>query len=322
MNDSGEKLAFIVGHYKSGSTWLVNMLSLHPDIRGVSETHVVRYSEKGADLQEGTEQLFKHVAWADGGFRRLLRHRAGLWTLAARRALGLATGQTALRAEERPTTMLDLSLSDLLRLRRRLRRLKDGDEYLRTFFAFLVDQLHPARYLVEKTPTNMPYVPRIRAVFPRSKLIAVYRDGRDVTVSDKYHLARAYGKTRPFADRVRRWREAIEAQFRYADEYHILAISYEALLDRPTEVVSSVLAHLEIEPDAARIEDMIRRSSFEFVTGRSRGAENGSSFYRKGVAGDWRNYYTDEERRIFSELAGDTLVRLGYESDPDWRSWR
>ena len=42
MDENGSKLGFIVGHYKSGSTWLINLLSLHPGIRGVSETHVFR----------------------------------------------------------------------------------------------------------------------------------------------------------------------------------------------------------------------------------------------------------------------------------------
>ena len=32
MNFDGSRLIFIVGHYKSGSTWLLNMLSLHPAI--------------------------------------------------------------------------------------------------------------------------------------------------------------------------------------------------------------------------------------------------------------------------------------------------
>jgi plasmid stabilization system protein ParE len=37
--------------------------------------------------------------------------------------------------------------------------------------------------------------------------------------------------------------------------------------------------------------------------------------FRKGVSGDWRNVFTEEDRRIFEEKAGDLLVRLGYEED-------
>lgn len=321
MTESGEKLAFVVGHYKSGSTWLVNMLSLHPDVRGVSETHVFRYTEPGADLAHCTRQLFGSVAWAEGGLRRLPRHRLARWSRPARKALGLARGQAALRAAERPTTALDLSPFELAGLRRALARCGDGDEYCRIFFAFLVEKLRPGRYLVEKTPTNMPYVERIRRLFPRAKLMAVFRDGRDVVVSDRYHLARQYKKTLAFEDRVRRWRDAMELQLRHAGPQDIFCVSYESLLERPREVVPELLTHLELPPDAAVLDDMIRRSSFEFVTGRRRGEGDEKAFYRKGVAGDWRNHYSDEEKRVFSELAGELLVRLGYESSVDWKAW-
>ena len=32
MTTNGDGFAFIVGHRKSGSTWLLNLMSLHPDI--------------------------------------------------------------------------------------------------------------------------------------------------------------------------------------------------------------------------------------------------------------------------------------------------
>lgn len=40
--------------------------------------------------------------------------------------------------------------------------------------------------------------------------------------------------------------------------------------------------------------------------------------FRKGVIGDWRDHFSEEHRSAVKELAGDYLVRLGYESDYDW----
>ena len=40
--------------------------------------------------------------------------------------------------------------------------------------------------------------------------------------------------------------------------------------------------------------------------------------FRKGQSGDWRNHFTDAHRRAFKEIAGETLIRLGYEKDTDW----
>jgi len=36
------------------------------------------------------------------------------------------------------------------------------------------------------------------------------------------------------------------------------------------------------------------------------------------VAGDWRNVFTEEDKRIFKEAAGDLLVELHYEKDNEW----
>lgn len=49
--------------------------------------------------------------------------------------------------------------------------------------------------------------------------------------------------------------------------------------------------------------------------GRTTGEENANSHYRKGVAGDWINHFTEEHMDYFNDRFGDLLVRLGYETD-------
>jgi hypothetical protein len=44
----------------------------------------------------------------------------------------------------------------------------------------------------------------------------------------------------------------------------------------------------------------------------------GSLTYRKGQAGNWRDYFTEAHRRAFNEVTGDILVKLGYESNTTW----
>ena len=54
-------------------------------------------------------------------------------------------------------------------------------------------------------------------------------------------------------------------------------------------------------------------ASFEKLSkGRKRGEEDPSSFFRKGVAGDWKHVFTQGEREIFDNEAGELLVTLGY----------
>ena len=52
--------------------------------------------------------------------------------------------------------------------------------------------------------------------------------------------------------------------------------------------------------------------------GRKAGEEDRSSFIRKGVSGDWVNHFTKDTSRLFHELAGDALLALHYEEDPEW----
>jgi len=43
-----------------------------------------------------------------------------------------------------------------------------------------------------------------------------------------------------------------------------------------------------------------------------------SHTYRKGKTGTWREEFTPEHEVAFKQVAGDLLVRLGYESDASW----
>lgn len=63
----------------------------------------------------------------------------------------------------------------------------------------------------------------------------------------------------------------------------------------------------------------VERHRFSKETGgRKRGEEDRTSFRRKGVVGDWCRYFTEEHKVLFKQLAGDMLIRLGYEEDNAW----
>src|SRR5437868_5500351 len=130
MHDNGSAsqddraTAFIVGHYKSGSTWLVNLLSLHPGIRCIGETSIFPYVTSCSDVREWTDNLFTKSFWSEGGLRRLPRHRLSKWTSPLRKLWS-----PTLNPEERPTTLMDLSVVSQLRLRRALSRSHSKEEY-------------------------------------------------------------------------------------------------------------------------------------------------------------------------------------------------
>jgi hypothetical protein len=65
----------------------------------------------------------------------------------------------------------------------------------------------------------------------------------------------------------------------------------------------------------------VESASFEARSGRERGGEDytlGWRKHRKGIAGDWENVFTEGDKEIFKEEAGDLLVDLGYEKNDNW----
>jgi Sulfotransferase domain len=179
-------------------------------------------------------------------------------------------------------------------------------------------------------------------------VVVVWRDGRDVMVSwyhqclfahdrhNELQVARArrelgladyddvrgnlprfleWAFTRPrspgftWSDFVRRWHgRPGAAHVRYE---HLRANTAGELVRVVRELTGRELAELT----AAAIAEEF---SFERQAGRRPGEEDRRSFLRKGVAGDWPNYFDAEARQIFARFAGDALVQAEYEPDRRW----
>ena len=113
------------------------------------------------------------------------------------------------------------------------------------------------------------------------------------------------------------WSEFVE---RWADRGRSCVVTYEDALLDPERTVRRLLSHLGVEqhPSTA-IEEVVANYSFRAMTGgRRNGEADRTSFLRKGVAGDWKNHFSDEAAQIFEALAGSALVTAGYEQDGSW----
>jgi Sulfotransferase domain len=84
-------------------------------------------------------------------------------------------------------------------------------------------------------------------------------------------------------------------------------VRYEDLLERPEEETRRLFRFI-----GANDESVVRRC-VEKVAGREECGEDSTFFFRKGVAGDWRSVFTERDRRIFWQAAGDLLVEFGHE---------
>ena len=189
------------------------------------------------------------------------------------------------------------------------------------FYTGLVRELAPSHYVLDKTPTNVFWVEDIMRVLPKAPLLCIFRDGRDVVVSEFFHLSRRGKRVAKFVKQVENWRDAVYTQREAAERHDIHCLRFEDLRTQPDTTLVKILDFLALDADQAIRADMLRRSSFEFITGRKADVEDRNSFYRSRSSGDWREKLSIEQKQLFAEVAGQALVDLGYENSTDWQKW-
>ena len=280
------QLFFIGGAAKSGTTWLQLLLDRHPAISCNGEGHFPTYLVPR--LIGAADEYNQDVAWKNQtifgelpGYPQLQeQHIAFLWASAV--ALQLS-------AQAKDPTI---------------------------------------RLIGEKTPDNARFFGLLEEAFPGAKCIQIIRDGRDCAVSGWFHNLRVSPAwTREtFATMddylvalAEEWAEAVAAGHRFGaarpDLY--LAVRYEDLLADAAGTLTRVLDFLGAEAAPETVATCLGAGAFASLSGgRAAGEENRESFFRKGIAGDWKNHFTAETSSRFEEKAGEWLGRYGYINQP------
>jgi hypothetical protein len=97
-------------------------------------------------------------------------------------------------------------------------------------------------------------------------------------------------------------------------------VRYEELLADDLSQFERILigkCGLPIRPE--QLQEAVLSNRFESYTkGRERGCEDVHAHERKGVAGDWRNHFTNRIKEAFKTRYGGLLVATGYEKDLNW----
>ena len=94
----------------------------------------------------------------------------------------------------------------------------------------------------------------------------------------------------------------------------VMAIHFEDLILDRAAVLTRIMGHFlaRVPLHASRTRGLILNSLEASINPKK------SPTFRSGKTGEWRKYFTDEHKKIFKDVAGDLLMRLGYEKDNDW----
>ena len=179
-------------------------------------------------------------------------------------------------------------------------------------------------------------------------VVVPWRDGRDVMVSWYHHFfLRNELSTGVSTDVLRRkvpfedhddvknnlpdfieasFRRGLYPRFTWSDfvrqwypRKDVVHVKYEDLWNDTGKELERIVFNLTRKRlERQKIEEIVEEFSFERQSGRKPGEERKNSFLRKGIVGDWRNYFSREACEAFDYFAGDELILLGYERNRSW----
>jgi hypothetical protein len=274
---------FVTGSPKSGTTWLQKMLDGHPEVVCSGEgTFIEGIAKPISDMRTAYNAKQKVVG------ERVYGHRSHYPTLTSDDILPAAR-------------MIIKCLMD--------KRLYEG-----------------VVAVGDKTPRHNFYLNTINTIFPECKIINIVRHPYDVTVSKLFHAARAgfedvlvpgtASRAEMVEQTAKDWSESQRRvlEFKNKNPGRVIEVTYEALLERAAAEVELLFDFIGASTDKSLVEAAVNQVSFERLSGgRSQGVEDRSSFYRKGIAGDWKNQLDHDMTLLVNKYCAALMGSYRYE---------
>ena len=184
---------------------------------------------------------------------------------------------------------------------------------------------------VEASPENVTFLCQ-----PHRVNYFMYRDPRDMLVSQVFfatdmneeHGMHQFYKSLPdFGERLKVAITGIDQEgfymvsvkqryatvFEWLEQSHVMCIRFEDLINDRDNTLDAML-------------DEVESLGYKIPTPREKALSilveaiqpKKSHTFRSGKTGSWREHFTEDHKNLFKDVAGDVLVKLGYEKNNDW----
>ncbi|THB78988.1 MAG: sulfotransferase [Desulfobulbaceae bacterium] len=167
----------------------------------------------------------------------------------------------------------------------------------------------------EKTPHHVHYWQTINQAFPGAKIIHIVRDGRDVALSllnARFGPKSLYGCARYWSAHL----ERIEAVKKELDPTRFHQLHYETLVTDPESVLRGVCDFLAEPYQESMLEFYKDQADYKTDAQNQR---NLNSPLLAANVNKWQQNMSRRDSLFFDRLAGDDLVRYGYQVSPESR---
>ena len=164
----------------------------------------------------------------------------------------------------------------------------------------------------------------------------IYRDPRDMLVSQVFFATDMHGEHgmhdyyNSLPDVASRLKVAItgiekdglkmvgvkqryEGVFAWLNQKNVMCIRFEELINNRDATLSAMLD--EVEKTGYKIPTLREKALAVLVEAIQ---PKKSHTFRSGKTGGWKEHFAEEHKKLFKDVAGDLLIKLGYEQGNDW----
>lgn len=196
-----------------------------------------------------------------------------------------------------------------------------------------LDSLHPLDVASAHLFARPEAVDRL--ISPHFVPYFIFRDPRDVVVSHVFYVTDMearhvhhdyYQSLSDFDERLKvsiLGRPELDIEFpniaeRFApylgwlDHPEVMKIHFEDLVNDRAATLNRIIDHFLARVPLTTPRNVILDSLESSIN------PGKSPTFRSGKTGEWKKFFTPEHKKIFKDVAGELLVRLGYEKDNNW----